>query len=65
MIDFTPDGIGIPVSVSSEHGLLHGELALLPEAPGIIVLTHATQALDGRDHLLQPGHCSPALTDGA
>ncbi len=52
MIDFTPDGIGIPVSVSSEHGLLHGELALLPEAPGIIVLTHATQALDGRDHLL-------------
>jgi hypothetical protein len=49
MIDFTPDNFGIPVSVPSEHGLLHGQLALLPDAPGIVVLAHATMALDGRD----------------
>ncbi len=52
MIDSTPDGFGIPVSVPSEHGLLHGQLALLPDAPGIIVLAHATMALDAREELL-------------
>ncbi len=52
MIDITPDGFGIPVSVPSEHGLLHGQLALLPDAPGIIVLAHATMALDAREELL-------------
>ena len=52
MIDFTPDGIGIPVSVSSEHGLLYGELALLPDSPGIVVLAHATPVLDHQDKLL-------------
>ena len=52
MIDFTPDGIGIPVSVSSEHGLLYGELALLPDSPGIVVLAHATRVLDHQDKLL-------------
>jgi hypothetical protein len=52
MIDFTPDGSAIPVSIPSEHGLLHGQLALLPEAPGIVVLAHAALALDGRDGLM-------------
>jgi len=52
MLDFTPDGIGVPVSIQSEHGLLYGELALLPESPGIIVLAHAAMALDQKDKLL-------------
>lgn len=52
MIDFTPDGIGIPVSIPSEHGLLYGELALLPDSPGIVVLAHAAMALDHKDKLL-------------
>jgi len=52
MLDFTPDGIGVPISIQSEHGLLYGELALLPESPGIVVLAHAAMALDQNDKLL-------------
>lgn len=52
MIVFTPDGIGVPVSITSEHGLLHGELAMQPHSPGIVVLAHAAMALDGRDKRL-------------
>ena len=52
MIDFTPDGIGTPVSIPSEHGLLYGELALLPDSPGLVVLAHAATALDHKDKLL-------------
>ncbi len=52
MIDLTPDGFGIPVSVHSEHGLLHGRLALLPGVRGIVVLAHAAMALDERDDVL-------------
>lgn len=52
MIDITPDGFGVPVSIHSEHGLLHGQLALLPNAPGIVVLVHATMALDAREEVL-------------
>lgn len=52
MIDITPDGFGIPISIPSEHGLLHGQLALLPNARGLVVLAHAAIALDARDELL-------------
>ena len=52
MLDFTPDGIGIHVSVRSEHGLLYGELATLPDSPGLVVLAHAAMALDQKDKLL-------------
>ena len=52
MLDFTPDGLGIPVSIPSEHGLLHGELGELPQSPGIIVLAHAAATLDRKDMLL-------------
>ena len=52
MIDITPEGFGIPLSVSSEHGLLHGQLALRPDARGLVVLAHAAMALDGRDEAL-------------
>jgi putative phosphoribosyl transferase len=52
VIDPTPDGNGIAVSLPSEHGMLHGHLALLPEAPGIVVLAHAALALDNRDALM-------------
>lgn len=52
MLDFTPDGLGIPVSVHSEHGLLYGELAVLPDSPGIVVLAHAAKLLDRQDTLL-------------
>ncbi len=52
MIDFTPDGFGIPVSVPSEHGPLHASLALQPDSRGIVVLAHATRTLDERDDAL-------------
>ena len=52
MIDITPEGFGIPLSLSSEHGLLHGQLALRPDAHGLVVLAHAAMALDGREELL-------------
>lgn len=52
MIDITPDGFGIPVSIPSEHGLLHGQLTLLPEARGLVVLAHDTRILDAREELL-------------
>jgi len=52
MLDFTPDGLGVPVSIPSEHGLLYGELGVLPHSPGIVVLAHATLAFDAKDKLL-------------
>lgn len=52
MIDMTPDGFAIPISISSEHGRLHGRLALQPGARGIVVLAHAALALDERDEAL-------------
>jgi len=52
MIDITPEGFGIPLSVPSEHGLLHAQLALRPDARGLVVLAHAAVALDERDDLL-------------
>ena len=52
MITITPDGFGIPLSVPSEHGLLHGQLALLPDAPGLVVLAHAAAVLDTRDEIV-------------
>jgi hypothetical protein len=52
MIDITPEGFGIPLSLPSEHGLLHGHLALRPDAHGLVVLAHAAMALDGRDEVL-------------
>ena len=52
MIDLTPDGFDIPISISSEHGRLHGRLSLQPGAKGIVVLAHAAVALDERDTAL-------------
>ena len=52
MLDFTPDGAGVPISIRSEHGLLYGELAVLPDSPGLVVLAHAAMALDQKDKLL-------------
>jgi len=49
MIDFTPDGCAIPLSIHSGHGSLHGQLALLPEARGIVVLAHDSRTLDAGD----------------
>ena len=55
MPDFNADGLAAPVSIPSPHGLLHGELAILPESPGIVVLAHAAMALDRRDAVIA-GH---------
>jgi len=46
------DDFGIPLSIPSEHGLLHGRLALLPGANGLVVLAHASLALDKRENVL-------------
>ena len=52
MIDFTPEGFGIPLIIPGEHGSLHGSLTLQPGSPGLVILAHAALALDGRDGLL-------------
>lgn len=46
------DGFATPVSVTCEHGLLHGRLDFLPDAAGLVVLAHAAEALDARENLL-------------
>jgi hypothetical protein len=52
MIAFTPDGFGILLTIHTEHGSLHGRLALLPEARGMVVLVHDRRSLDARDDVL-------------
>ena len=37
------------LTLPCEHGSLHGTLNLLPDAQGIVVLAHASLALDARD----------------
>lgn len=48
----TPDDFGIALSIPSEHGLLHGQLNLQPGAAGLVVLAHASLALDTRENAL-------------
>ena len=56
MLTFTPDGHAIPLRLpcaqGPAHAALHGQLALLPEAPGIVVLAYAAAALDTREQVL-------------
>lgn len=56
MAEFFPNDLGrterFPVSIRTEHGTLHGELALVADSPGLVVLAHDTQKLDRRDQLL-------------
>ena len=56
MAEFFPNDLGgadsLPVSIKTDHGTLHGELAMRPDSPGLVVLAHDTQKLDTRDHLL-------------
>ena len=52
MTRIATDGFATPVSVASEHGLLHGQLDFLPGAAGLVVLADAAEALDARENLL-------------
>lgn len=52
MIRVAADGFGTPISLRSEHGLLHGRLDALPGAAGLVVLAHVSEAVDARDALL-------------
>lgn len=53
MIAFSPEEGVTSLSIPSEHGLLHGQLVLQPNATtGLVVLAHAAVAPDPRDHLL-------------
>ena len=56
MDSFTPDTHPIPLSIpcaqGPAHARLHGELALLPEAPGLVVLAYAATALDERERVI-------------
>jgi putative phosphoribosyl transferase len=46
------DIFAAPVSIASEHGLLHGQLDFVHGASGLVVLAHAAEALDRRENLL-------------
>ena len=52
MTRIATDGFATPVSLASEHGLLHGQLDFLPGATGLVVLADAAEALDARANLL-------------
>lgn len=52
MTRIATDGFATPVSLASEHGLLHGQLDFLPGAAGLVVLADAAEALDARENLL-------------
>jgi putative phosphoribosyl transferase len=52
MINITPSGFGIPLSIPGEHGLVHGQLDLLPGGGGLVVLAHAATALNARENIL-------------
>ena len=52
MTRIATDGFATPVSLASEHGLLHGQLDFLPGATGLVVLADAAEALDARENLL-------------
>lgn len=51
MIGLTPDGFGILLTIHSEHGHLHGRLALLPEARGLVVMAHDKRSLEAHDDM--------------
>lgn len=56
MIDVSTDGNAknkvTTLSIPSEHGPLHGQLELLPESRGLIVLAHAAMTLDEREEIV-------------
>jgi len=51
MNEATLTPFGLPVTIPSEHGLLHGSLVLHPDARGLVVLVHDTKRLDTRDEI--------------
>lgn len=42
----------LALTVDTEHGTLHGQLGIRPDAPGLVVLAHDTRKLDARDQRL-------------
>ena len=52
MMRDTVNGFGTLLSLRSEHGPLYGQLDLRPGAAGLVVLAHASAALDAPDALL-------------
>ena len=40
------------LSIATEHGPLHGQLDVLPESGGLVVLAHAAVALDEREDIV-------------
>lgn len=42
----------LAVAINTEHGTLHGQLGMLPDSPGLVVLAHDTRKLDARDQML-------------
>lgn len=42
----------LAVAINTEHGTLHGQLGILPDSPGLVVLAHDTRKLDARDQTL-------------
>lgn len=55
MMRYAIDDFGTLLSLRSEHGPLYGQLDLRPGAAGLVVLAHASAALDAPDALLA-GH---------
>jgi len=52
VIDVSAEASITVLTIASEHGPLHGQLALLPNAYGLVVLAHAAVALDERENIV-------------
>jgi len=46
------EGCATTLTIASEHGPLHGQLDLLPETSGLVVLAHAAMTLDQREEIV-------------
>ena len=52
MVDLTSDSACIPIAIACEQGLLHGEMTLLADSQGFIVLPQITMAANPADRWL-------------
>ncbi|MBS1228060.1 MAG: hypothetical protein H6R17_1337 [Proteobacteria bacterium] len=52
MSTVSAEGRAATLTIASEHGPLHGQLDLLPESCGLVVLAHAAPTLDAREEIV-------------
>ena len=62
MTDPAINTFAVPLSIPSEHGLLHGRLAQVAAAAGLVVLVHDSAEQDARNEVLADGFRQAGLS---